>query len=233
MINYINYLCLLIRNLLKKSNFYQKSYLFLQEIHGFSSWFRVFSSHHAGSCYSELSCRIPLMGSCYLYTYTVYGEIVAFVVAWNLILEALITIALAAQSLSHHLDMLADGQLDSWLVQNVGRLPWDQQTSPDIVAVGVIAFIAVAAVCHSKKVRLLGQFGSSGRHSTGLRKLPKHSCKSTCIIEHSPSLSKKLRRRMNSPAVTQQLALLKNGFDTHRNQFFPHFLSKRSSPLVL
>ena len=158
-----------------------------------NSWIfplEVFSSHYAGSCYSELSCRIPLMGSCYLYTYTVYGEIVAFVVAWNLILEALITIALAAQSLSHHLDMLADGQLDSWLVQNVGRLPWDQQTSPDIVAVGIIAFVAVTAVCPRQKSTPFGQFGSSGRHSTGLRKLPKHSCKSDCIIEYSPLWAK-------------------------------------------
>ncbi|OQV22062.1 putative cationic amino acid transporter [Hypsibius exemplaris] len=110
-----------------------------------------------GSCYSELSCRVPQMGSCYLYSYTIFGELVAFLVGWNLILEAVITIALAAQSLSDHLDVLSDGQLAGWMRRDLGRLPWDQQSSPDIVAVGVIAVVAAAAICAKKKCSLTVQ----------------------------------------------------------------------------
>ncbi|KAI3654792.1 hypothetical protein MP228_000172 [Amoeboaphelidium protococcarum] len=41
----------------------------------------------AALCYSELASLIPVSGSCYSYTYHTLGEVVAFIIGWDLILE--------------------------------------------------------------------------------------------------------------------------------------------------
>jgi APA family basic amino acid/polyamine antiporter len=41
----------------------------------------------AGLCYAELASMIPIAGSAYTYTYATLGEIVAWIIGWDLILE--------------------------------------------------------------------------------------------------------------------------------------------------
>src|SRR3954454_6868413 len=40
-----------------------------------------------GLCYSELAAMIPVAGSTYSYTYATLGEIFAWIIGWDLILE--------------------------------------------------------------------------------------------------------------------------------------------------
>ncbi|MDE2158534.1 MAG: amino acid permease, partial [Burkholderiales bacterium] len=40
-----------------------------------------------GLCYAELASMIPISGSCYTYTYATLGEIFAWIIGWDLILE--------------------------------------------------------------------------------------------------------------------------------------------------
>ena len=40
-----------------------------------------------GLCYAELASMIPIAGSAYTYTYATLGELVAWVIGWDLILE--------------------------------------------------------------------------------------------------------------------------------------------------
>lgn len=105
-----------------------------------------------GSCYSELACRIPVMGSSYLYSYAIFGEIIAFILGWSLVIESVITIALAAVTLSNHLDVLSGGRLQAWIKRDLGVYPWDGDSSPEILAAGIILFVAMMAVCRSKNV---------------------------------------------------------------------------------
>lgn len=93
-----------------------------------------------------------MMGSSYLYSYAIFGEIIAFILGWNLIIESLILTALAAQTLSNHLDILAGGRLLVWMKHDLGVFPWDSDASPEIVAAGIILILAAAAVCRSKNV---------------------------------------------------------------------------------
>ena len=41
----------------------------------------------AGVCYAELASMIPIAGSAYTYSYAILGEIVAWIIGWDLILE--------------------------------------------------------------------------------------------------------------------------------------------------
>src|ERR1041385_3598647 len=48
------------------------------------------ASAFAGLCYAEMASMIPIAGSAYTYAYATMGEIVAWIIGWDLILEYMV-----------------------------------------------------------------------------------------------------------------------------------------------
>src|SRR5580692_7279984 len=51
------------------------------------------ASTFAGLCYAEMASMIPVSGSAYTYSYATMGELVAWIIGWDLILEYLVSAA--------------------------------------------------------------------------------------------------------------------------------------------
>jgi basic amino acid/polyamine antiporter, APA family len=87
----------------------------------------------AGFCYAELAAMLPIAGSAYAYTYTTMGELIAWIIGWDLVLEyafGAVTVSSAwagyAYSLVHEsLGII----LPDWMVR-LTKGPWEQVTLP-------------------------------------------------------------------------------------------------------
>lgn len=62
----------------------------------------------AALCYAELASAVPTAGSAYTYAYTTIGEIFAWIIGWDLVLEFALGAALVAQGWSGYLASLSD-----------------------------------------------------------------------------------------------------------------------------
>ncbi|WP_125590704.1 amino acid permease [Companilactobacillus jidongensis] len=63
----------------------------------------------AALCYSEFASTIPVAGSAYAYVYTVFGELVAWIIGWALVSEYLFAVSSVAVSWSAYFQSLLSG----------------------------------------------------------------------------------------------------------------------------
>src|SRR5205809_4178639 len=60
----------------------------------------------AGMCYSEFSTMIPIAGSAYTYAYATMGELLAWIIGWDLVIEYAIGASTVAVSWSSYVTKL-------------------------------------------------------------------------------------------------------------------------------
>lgn len=101
----------------------------------------------AGLCYSELASMIPIAGSAYTYAYVTLGEMMAWIIGWDLVLEYAVGAATVAVSWSRYVVSL----LDSWGIVLPPRLtasPFETVQMPDGSMVsGLMNLPAVFITC--------------------------------------------------------------------------------------
>ena len=74
-------------------------------------------------CYAEFASRVPIAGSAYTYAYVSFGEVIAWIIGWALILEYAIGNIVVAISWSGYFNNLLEGfglQLPTWLTTDPG-----------------------------------------------------------------------------------------------------------------
>src|SRR5213080_1184829 len=115
----------------------------------------------AALCYAELAAMIPQAGSAYAYSYATLGELVAWIIGWDLILEyAVGNVAVAISWADYFTSLLRsfDTQLPVWLTTGyrTALLSPDPavhgllQTAPHVAGIPILinvpAFLIVAAI---------------------------------------------------------------------------------------
>jgi basic amino acid/polyamine antiporter, APA family len=80
--------------------------------------FTAFACGFSALCYAQFASTLPISGSAYTYTYTTFGEILAWIVGWNLLWEYAIGNIAVAISWSDYFTGLLDGlglHLPRWM----------------------------------------------------------------------------------------------------------------------
>lgn len=65
-------------------------------------------------CYAEFASRIPIAGSAYTYAYATFGELIAWIIGWDLLLEYAIGNVVVAISWSDYFTSLLNQVLGQW-----------------------------------------------------------------------------------------------------------------------
>jgi APA family basic amino acid/polyamine antiporter len=80
----------------------------------------------AAVCYAEFASTLPVAGSAYTFSYATFGELLAWIIGWNLVLELAIGAAVVATGWSSYLGMIlgfqAGGPVFGWLTFDWGAL---------------------------------------------------------------------------------------------------------------
>lgn len=103
----------------------------------------------AAMCYAEFASMVPVSGSAYTYAYVAFGEVIAWIIGWDLLMEYAIGNIAVAISWSDYFTSLLDGfglhipawlTMDYWTAQKMGsdiaKTAW--QTAPEIAGLKII-----------------------------------------------------------------------------------------------
>ncbi|MBN3310981.1 CTR4 protein, partial [Amia calva] len=93
----------------------------------------------AALCYAEFGARVPKTGSAYMFTYVSMGEIWAFLIGWNVVLEYMIGGAAVARAWSGYLDSIFNHTIKNFTETHI--VHWDIPFIahyPDLMAAGIL-----------------------------------------------------------------------------------------------
>src|SRR5438105_5928016 len=96
-------------------------------------------------CYAEFASMVPVAGSAYTYSYATLGELVAWIIGWDLMIEYAIGNVAVAISWANYMNTLLEGfgiKLPAWLTVDYGtafsKMPEVVAAAPHIFGVPII-----------------------------------------------------------------------------------------------
>ena len=96
----------------------------------------------AALCYAELASSIPVSGSAYTYTYATMGEIVAWIIGWDLILEYTGAVAAVSVGWGASLNEFLDNAFGFTIPDAISKSP-SEGGVVNLVAVAIIIGVAL------------------------------------------------------------------------------------------
>lgn len=106
----------------------------------------------SGLCYGEFGARVPKAGSAYVYSYVTIGELCAFVIGWNLLLEYVIGTSSVARAWSSYFDSLFDGAIKNFTISTIGEMHASGIAEyPDVLSVLVVLILTTVLAVGIKK----------------------------------------------------------------------------------
>ena len=107
--------------------------------------------------YAELASSIPVSGSAYTYTYATLGEIVAWIIGWDLILEYGVSVAAIAVGWGGNLNAFLDSAFGVALPDAISKSPEDGGifNLPAVFIVLAITLLLVRGVTESARVNFV------------------------------------------------------------------------------
>jgi APA family basic amino acid/polyamine antiporter len=85
----------------------------------------------AALCYAEMASMVPVAGSAYTYAYATLGELLAWIIGWDLVLEYAVGAATVAHGWSAHFQQFAPlFGLEKYLPRTLARAPFDYLLQP-------------------------------------------------------------------------------------------------------
>jgi APA family basic amino acid/polyamine antiporter len=125
-------------------------------------------------CYAELAAMVPVAGSAYTYAYATLGELVAWVIGWDLLLEYAIGNTAVALSWAAYADALLHGfgvDLPRWLVtdyRSALRTPEVLAQAPRVHGVPIVANVLAVVIVLLVTLVLVWGVKESARAGTAM-----------------------------------------------------------------
>ncbi len=127
----------------------------------------------AALCYSELAAMVPASGSAYTYAYATLGELVAWLIGWDLILEYAISNAAVAVSWSGYFQAFLAGfglEVPAWLGTDLRSA---LQSSRDLTGALMSFSTLPAGLLQPDQLQLAGLAEAGGRNVAALALAPR------------------------------------------------------------
>ena len=108
----------------------------------------------AALCYAEFASMIPISGSAYTYAYATLGEVVAWMIGWDLILEYAVGSMTVAIGWSGYFQRILAGfgiALPSWMAAAPGTAPGALVNLPAVLVVLAITVLLVIGIRESAR----------------------------------------------------------------------------------
>src|SRR6201993_537492 len=123
--------------------------------------FTAIACGFAALCYAEFAAMIPISGSAYTYAYATLGELIAWVIGWDLIIEYAVGNVAVAISWGNYFKTLVGGfgiVIPDWLstdYRTAARIPGLFASAPhlfgvpivfNLLAIGIVTIITIVLV---------------------------------------------------------------------------------------